>query len=59
VKTQLGPRCRWEDDLKMVLGEIGWNCGLDSPSSGWRPIAGSCEHSSEPSGSIKNGSFLE
>jgi hypothetical protein len=22
------PRCRWEDDVKMDLREIGW-CGMD------------------------------
>jgi hypothetical protein len=35
--------------------EIG--CGLDSMGSEWDPVAGLCEHSNEPSGSIK-GDFL-
>jgi hypothetical protein len=29
------PRCRWEDNIKMDLREIGfWGCGLDSLGSG-------------------------
>jgi hypothetical protein len=29
------PRRRWEDGIKMDLGEIGWGgCGVDSPGSG-------------------------
>jgi hypothetical protein len=35
-KSPLGrPRRRWEDGIKMDLGEIGWGgCGVDSPGSG-------------------------
>jgi len=29
------------------------NCGLDSSGSGYGPVAYSCEHGNEPSGSIK------
>jgi hypothetical protein len=44
-KRSLGrPRCRWEDNIKMVLREIAW---------------GSCEHGTEPSGSIKCWEILE
>jgi hypothetical protein len=25
----LRPRPRWENGIKMDLGEIGWGCGLD------------------------------
>jgi hypothetical protein len=36
-KKPLGrPRCRWEDGIKMDLGEIVWGaggCGVDSISS--------------------------
>jgi hypothetical protein len=32
--------------------------GLDSSSSGQRPVAGSCEHGNEPLGSITGGEFL-
>jgi hypothetical protein len=34
-------------------------CGVDSSGSGWGPVAGSCEHGNEPSGSIKGGEFLD
>jgi hypothetical protein len=53
-KRPLGrPRRRWEDGMKMDLGEIGWGggCGVDSPGSGYGPLAGCCECGDEPSGS--------
>jgi hypothetical protein len=29
-KRPLGiPWCRWEDGIRMALGEIGWGCGVD------------------------------
>jgi hypothetical protein len=34
-------------------------CGLDSSGPEWGPVVGSCEHGSEPSGSIKGGEFLD
>jgi hypothetical protein len=34
-------------------------CGLDSSGSRQEPVAGSCEHGTEPSGSIKGGEFLD
>jgi hypothetical protein len=37
---------------------VGW-CGLDSSGSGQGPVAGSCEHSNEPLGSIKFCEILE
>jgi hypothetical protein len=34
-KTPLGrPRRRWEDAIRMELGEIGWGCRVDSVGSG-------------------------
>jgi hypothetical protein len=42
-------RCRWEDNIKMDLREIG--CG--------GPVEGSCEHGNEPSDSIKCWEILE
>jgi hypothetical protein len=34
-KGPLGrPRHRWEDGIRMHLGEIGWGCGADSVGSG-------------------------
>jgi hypothetical protein len=52
-KRPLGrPRRRWEVGIWMDLGEIGLGeCGLDSTSSGQRPVAGCCECGDEPSGS--------
>jgi hypothetical protein len=34
-------------------------CGLDASGSGYGPVAGSCKHGNEPSGSIKGGEFLD
>jgi len=31
------------------------SCGLDASAPGQEPVAGSCEHGNEPSGSIKVG----
>jgi hypothetical protein len=45
------PRRRWEDGIKMDLGESGWGCGVDSPGSGERSLAGCCVCGDEPSGS--------
>jgi len=34
-KRPLGkPSCRWEDNIKMDLEEVGWDCGLDRAGSG-------------------------
>jgi hypothetical protein len=32
-------RCKWEDNTKIYLGEVGWGCELD--------LSGSCERVSE------------
>jgi hypothetical protein len=43
-KRLLGrPRRRWEDGIRMDLGETGLGCGLDSTGSGQGPVAGCCE----------------
>jgi len=34
-------------------------CEIYSPSSGYGPSAGSCEHGNEPSGALKGGEFLD
>jgi hypothetical protein len=57
-RTPLGrPRCRWEDDIKLDLLEVGWE-GMD-----WidleGEVAGCCGCGNEPSGSIKLGEFLD
>jgi hypothetical protein len=51
-KRPLGrPRHRWEDGVRMDLGEIGLGgCGLDSTGSGQGLVAGCCECGDEPSG---------
>jgi hypothetical protein len=50
------PRCRWEDNIKMDLREIGFG---EVDWIHWAQVAGSCEHGDEPSGSIKCGEFLD
>jgi hypothetical protein len=35
-----------------MLREIFWGYGVESVGSGYGPVAGSCEHDVEPSGSI-------
>jgi hypothetical protein len=51
-KRLLGrPRHRWEDGIVMDLREMGWECGVDSVSSEWGPVAGSSEHGDESSSS--------
>jgi hypothetical protein len=53
-KRPLGrQRHRWEDNIRMDLQAMVGRHGLDSSGSGQGPVAGSCEHSNEPSGSIK------
>jgi hypothetical protein len=34
-------------------------CGLDASGSRQKPVAGSCEHGNESSGSVKGGEFLD
>jgi hypothetical protein len=49
-KKPLGrPRCRWVDNIRMELREIGWY-GLDCSGSGKGPVEGSSEHGNEPWG---------
>jgi hypothetical protein len=53
-KRPLGrPRCRWVDNIKMDLRVIGWD-GLDLG-----PVEVFCEHSNEPSGSVKCWGIIE
>jgi hypothetical protein len=42
-------RCRWEDDIKMDL----WEIGIDGANWIRSPVASFCEHGNEPSGSVK------
>jgi hypothetical protein len=39
-----------------ATARVGWR-GLDASGSGYGPVAGSCGHGNEPSGSIKRGGF--
>jgi hypothetical protein len=55
------PRHRWKDNSRTDLREIvlEGGLGLDSFGSGQGPVARSCEHGNELSGSIKGGKFLD
>jgi hypothetical protein len=53
------PRSRWENKIKIDLREIG----IDGKNwiqlaQGEGPVAGSCEHGNEPSGSIKKAGYF-
>jgi hypothetical protein len=52
------PKRGWENNIKMNLKEIGCEDMENSRGSGQGPQAGSCEHSNEPSGSIKGREFI-
>ena len=59
-KRPLGrPRCRWKDNIKMDLQEVGgggdW-MELAEDRDRWRVLG---EYGNEPSGSIKCGEFLD
>jgi hypothetical protein len=45
---------RWEDNIRMDGGR-----GVESSGVEQGPVAGSCECSNEPSGTIKDGEFLD
>jgi hypothetical protein len=46
------PRHRWEDNIRM---DLGVNYELVASGSGYKAVAGCCEHGNETSGSIKGG----
>jgi hypothetical protein len=48
-----------QDNIKIRLKEIGWECGLDLSGSESSAVGGSCVHGNEPSGSIKGGKILD
>jgi hypothetical protein len=53
------PRRRPQDNIKTDFKTNRvQRCGLDSSGSGYGPVAGSCEHGNEHSGSTKGGYFL-
>jgi hypothetical protein len=43
--------------LEWIVGKVR-SCGLDVTDSEWEPVAEFCEHSNEPSVSMKVGEFL-
>jgi hypothetical protein len=45
--------------LELILGKRSGRCGMDAYGSGYEPVADSCEHGNEPSGSIKDEVPLE
>jgi hypothetical protein len=51
------PRCRWEDNIRMDLMELGWECvdwiHLAQDREQWQAVL----KTNEPSGSIKGGEF--
>jgi hypothetical protein len=55
------PLYRWDNNIKWILKllGVGWGCGLNSSLSGYKLVVSSCEHSDEPSDSIKCWEFLE
>jgi hypothetical protein len=58
-KRPLGrPMRRWEDNIRMDLREIRWEDVDWIHLAQDRTVADSCEHSNEPSGSIKGGNFF-
>jgi hypothetical protein len=45
--------------LEWIFVKYDRRCGLDSSGSGQGPVASPCEHGNEPTGSIKNGEFVD
>jgi hypothetical protein len=52
-------RCRWMNNIKMVLREIGWGDKDWIYPARIENSEGSCEHGNEPSGSIKFWKVIE
>ena len=53
------PRCRWEDNIKIVLQDGTGDRGLGFGCSGWGQVVGSCKRGNEPSDTIKCGAFVD
>ena len=49
------PKRRWEDNIKMDLGEVGRGHEMDRRGSGYVQVAGFCECGNEPPVSTKFG----
>jgi hypothetical protein len=46
-----------KNNAKLILNKYDLECGLCLSGPAWDPVAGFCEHSNEPSGSIRNWEF--
>ena len=58
-KRPLGrPRCKWEDNMKMDLQEVGGGGGDWMELAQDRDVAGTCEYGEKPSASKNVGNFL-
>jgi len=58
-KRQLGrPRCRWEDNIKMDLQEVGWG-GHGLICSGQGQVAGTCKRCNKLLSSTKHWELLD
>jgi hypothetical protein len=44
--------CKWEDNIKMALKEMGYEFGLDSSFWRWGPVMAWCEYSNESLNSV-------
>jgi len=53
------PRRRWEDNIKMDFQAVEWGAWTGLMWHRVGRVAGTCECSNEPSGSIKYGEFLD
>ena len=58
-RRQLGRRrCRWEDNIKMYIREVGWGLERDRSGSRYGKLVGACECCNELLGSINCGEFF-
>jgi len=52
-------RPRWEDNIRIHLGETIGRRELDASTSEYGKVAGSCEHGNEPSSFIHSGEIFQ
>jgi hypothetical protein len=50
---------RWEDSTQLMLWKLVGGCELHSSDTVSEPVADSCEHGNEPSGSVKGREFYD
>ena len=51
--------CRWKNNIKMDVREVGWGMDMDRNGSEYRQVADPCECGNELSDFIKFGEFLD